>query len=213
MTPLLFLVTDPRYPVAHVERVVLEVARALPRGALGVQLRDKTRTSTELRPLAVRLADLARANEALFVLNGDVTLAREVGADGVHLGGDAPHVDEAREAFPDGWISVAAHSDDDVRRAAASAVNAVLVSPVFDTPGKGPPRGLAAVESAAHLARGRLAVHALGGIDATRARACREAGADGVAVIRALFEAGDPAGEARAIWKALETRDPVRRLD
>jgi len=40
---------------------------------------------------------------------------------------------------------------------------------------------------------------ALGGVDATNARPCREAGADAVAVIRAVFEARDPAAVARAL--------------
>jgi thiamine-phosphate pyrophosphorylase len=213
MLPLLFLVTDPRYPDADLERVVLEVAGALSRGALGIHLRDKTRVRRELRPLAARLAALSRAHEALFVVNGDVELATEVGADGVHLGGDAPPIAAAREAFPDGWISVAAHSDEDVGRAVASGASAVFVSPIFPTPGKGPARGIGVLESAARLARGRLAVYALGGIDVSRARACREAGAEGVAVIRALLEATDPALTAQAIVEELETRAPFARFD
>jgi thiamine-phosphate pyrophosphorylase len=213
MTPRILLVTDPRYADAEIERVVVEVADAVPPGALGIQLRDKERDRTLVRVLAERLRVVSRARGALFVINGDVILAREVGADGVHLGGDAPAIEEAREAFPDAWISVAAHTDADVRRAAASAVDGVLVSPIFETRGKGPARGVAAIESAVRLARGRLAVYALGGVDAARAAACREAGADGVSVIRAIFESDDPGAQARAIWEALETRAPAPRLD
>jgi thiamine-phosphate pyrophosphorylase len=113
-----------------------------------------------------------------------------------------------------GFITVATHTNDEVERALALGADGVLVSPIFETPGagKGSPRGVAALEAAARELEGRREKHAgahamiygLGGIDASRARACAEAGAHGVAVIRAIFESNDPAKEAVAMWEALE---------
>jgi thiamine-phosphate pyrophosphorylase len=208
--PTLFLVTDPAYTDAHIVDVVHALGKALPSGKFGVQLRDKRRGRETVRVLAERLRDLTTACQVPFVVNGDVALALEVGADGVHLGGDSPDVAAARRAFARGWISVAAHSDRNVLRASDQGADAILVSPIYATPGKGAPRGLAALGAARALG-GSVAIYALGGIDASRAKECASAGARGVAVVRALLDAKDPVGEAEALLAAFP-QSPEDRL-
>ncbi len=209
--PRLMLVTDPAFGDEVIVRCVEQVARAVPRGTFCVQLRDKRRLRESLRVFAWRLRTVTRAVGATLVLNGQPALARDVGADGVHLGRAGGTVSAARAVFPRAWISVAAHSDDEVRKAAADGADAVLVSPVFGTraPGSlGIPkegRGLGAVRAARALA-GRASVYALGGVDAGNAAACRAAGADGVAVMRALLAAEAPARAARAIHDVVARR-------
>jgi thiamine-phosphate pyrophosphorylase len=207
----LILVTDPVFGDDAIVRCVELVAAALPRGWLSVQLRDKQRALVSLRVFASRLRLVTRAAGAALVINGDARLARDVGADGVHLGSDAGKVRDARALLgPRTWVSVSAHSDGAVRRGIADGADAVLVSPVF--PSRPPSvyapskegRGLDALRSARDLSEGRIAVYALGGVDADNARACAEAGADGVAVVRALLASPEPARIARAIHDALE---------
>jgi thiamine-phosphate pyrophosphorylase len=188
--PRLIVVT----PGAPFDMAALRAAAdALPPGMLAVQLREK-----EDRGRRVNIARILREllKTQLLVVNSDVELAREVGADGVHLprGGVA----EARDVLPSAWITVAAHDDEDVRRAVAEGADAVLVSPIFSSPGKGPPRGLEAIRAARAIAK-RRGVYALGGVDCSNAASCYEAGATGVAVIRAVFDASDPAAAAHAL--------------
>jgi thiamine-phosphate pyrophosphorylase len=213
MRPRVILVTDPAFGDDGVVRCVEMVARALPAGALCVQLRDKQRALVSLRIFASRLRLVTRAVGASLVVNGDARLARDVGADGVHLGKGAGTVAEARAVCGSAaWIAVSAHSDGAVRRGIADDADAVLVSPVF--PSRPPSihaaakeaRGLDALRSAHAIAAGRIAVYALGGVDAENARACAEAGADGVALIRALLASPEPARVARAIHDALAGR-------
>jgi thiamine-phosphate pyrophosphorylase len=73
----------------------------------------------------------------------------------------------------------------------------VLVSPIFDTPGK-VPRGVEALRTARAM-RPDVSLFALGGINAANAMTCYRAGATGVAVMRALLDAADPAAVARAL--------------
>lgn len=210
MKPHLILVTDPVFGDDAIVRCVEQVAGALPAGWLSVQLRDKHRALVSLRVFASRLRLVTRAAGAALVINGDPRLARDVGADGVHLGRDAGKVKDARAICGSrAWVSVSAHSDGAVRRAIADGADAVLVSPVF--PSRPPSmlapskeaRGLDALRAAHTLAAGRLAVYALGGVDADNARACKEAGADGVAMVRALLANLEPARIARAIHDAI----------
>jgi thiamine-phosphate pyrophosphorylase len=93
-------------------------------------------------------------------------------------------------------VSAPAHTDQDVDVAARAGAHAILVSPIWSTPNKGVPRGLEALRAARARVGGGLLVVALGGVDGSRAAACKEAGADGVAVIRALLNARDVAMEA-----------------
>ncbi|WP_394838451.1 thiamine phosphate synthase [Pendulispora rubella] len=194
------LITDPSYAAGHVDAVVGTVADALgPRFA--VQLRDKEASSGELRVRARALRALTRAGGASFIVNGSPELAAEVDADGVHLPGFAvdPSVLERARAIvgPARAIHVPVHARDEVVLARDGGADAVLVSPIFDSPGKGPARGVAALAEARALAH--LWLYALGGIDALHVAECHRAGADGVAIIRALLDAPDPVATARAL--------------
>ena len=105
------------------------------------------------------------------------------------------------EASDFAWRSSPAHDDEDVRRAARAGATAVFVSPIFESPGKAA-RGVEAIRRARELAPALILV-ALGGIDEESAPACRAAGADGVAVVRALLDAPDPERVARSLWRGM----------
>jgi thiamine-phosphate pyrophosphorylase len=214
----LLLVTDPAWPDETILATVDAVASALAPGSFGVQLRDKEREIVPLRLFASRLRVLTRAKNASLFINGDAMLARDIGADGVHLGGDAMSIAEARRICgASGWVSISAHTDHAVRTAVEEGADAALVSPIFPTrspyairesgtrrPTSAPastkvPRGIDALRSARALADDRVLIYALGGVTHHNARACIDAGAHGIALIRGLLGSADPAWIARAI--------------
>ncbi len=216
MIARILLVTDPAFGDDAVVRCVGAVAGAVPSGAFAVQRpRDKRRPLVSLRVFAWRLRIATRKAGAMFVVNGDPRLARDVGADGVHLGGGSGGVGDARALTGRStWVSVPAHSDEEVRRAAAEGADAVLVSPVFPTRppswsavrGEKAGRGLDAIRTARAIAGKRVAVFALGGVTPENAARCAAAGADGVAVMKALLASPDPARTADAIHDAIARR-------
>jgi thiamine-phosphate pyrophosphorylase len=205
-SPRVVLITDPAYGDDGIVRCVKEAASALPPGWLAVQLRDKQRPRAGLRVFAHELRVVTRALGAALIVNGDAEIARDVGADGVHLGRGAGSVARARQLLgkAGGWVTVAAHSREDIQRAVADGASAALVSPVFDS-GKKKGRGLAMLREAREVVgpAGRMAVVALGGVDAGRACDCVKAGADGVAVVRALLASGEPYRAARLLRGAM----------
>jgi thiamine-phosphate diphosphorylase len=214
------LITDRAFSDDAIAQRVEAVARALPPRWLCVQLRDKRRARVSLRVFASRLRQVTRVVGAALVINGDVLLARDVGADGVHIGRDAPEhtLRFARASLGfQAWISVAVHCDDAVRLAAAQGADAVLVSPIFASrplsgdlaSGERDPkagRGLAALRGARTIVGRKCAVYALGGVRSDNAGACLAAGADGIAVIGALLASDDPARSARAIHDVFAQR-------
>jgi thiamine-phosphate pyrophosphorylase len=161
------------------------------RGRFAVQLRDPGLSSRALTDLGLRLRAATRPLGVALMVNDRLDLALALGADGVHLGRRSVTVADARALLgPAAWISVACHDVDDVIRAATEGADAATLSPIFASPGKGTPLGLGALRAArAALGARALALHALGGVDRASAPSCFEAGADGVAAIRADLSA------------------------
>ncbi|MEO6419221.1 MAG: thiamine phosphate synthase [Polyangiaceae bacterium] len=192
--PRLILVIDPAFDDERTDAAIDAVARAIAPSLFAVQLREKQASPLRRRARALGLRRLTRDLGVGLIVNGDAALALEVAADGLHLPSSSPAV----PTFP--WLSVAAHEDADVAGACAAGAQAALVSPIFATPGKGTPRGVSAIARVRQLP---LAVYALGGVDASNARACAEAGAYGVAVIRALLASSHAGEVAKVICESL----------
>lgn len=180
------------------------VTAALDGGVDLLQLRDPSLGDDEIRRVGARWRELAHAAGARFVLNDRPDLAAEVGADGVHVGQEDADPAEARTHVE--MVGQSTHAPEQGARAAADpAVGYLSVGPVWPTPTKPgrPAAGLDYVRWAAANVDGKP-WFAIGGIDAANVREVAEAGARHVVVVRALLDADDPAGAARALRAALE---------
>jgi thiamine-phosphate pyrophosphorylase len=174
-----------------------------------VQLRMKDAGDSEIVAAGRRFASAAAEHDALFILNDRPDLVQATGADGVHVGQDDTPVADAREIVgPDRIVGLSTHSPSQID--AAAGVDYIGVGPVHATPTKPgrPAVGLDLVRYAAHNAG--LPWFAIGGISPANVAAVRDAGAERVAVVRALTEAPDPARAARTLRELL-TEAPVGR--
>jgi thiamine-phosphate pyrophosphorylase len=169
--------------------------------ALWLRMSDATGRAVYRRARALR-ALTTRTGRALLV--GDrVDVALAVEADGVQLGHRAPPPDRLRPHFA-GRLGVSCHDEEELVRAERAGADHVVLSPVFPVPGKGRPLG---VERFGRLARAcPLPVVALGGIDEATAAAVLEAGAAGVAAVRALADPDDPGRTVRALLGEVTSR-------
>jgi thiamine-phosphate pyrophosphorylase len=166
-----------------------------------VQLRIKEPASDdELLATARRYAERCAAHGALFILNDRPDLAVAAGADGVHVGQDDTPVAQARRIVgAERLVGLSTHSPAQIDAAGRTDADYIGVGPVHATPTKPgrPAVGTELVDYAA--ARARTPFFAIGGIDLTNVDAIRAAGADRVAVVRALTDAADPQAAARAL--------------
>ena len=189
-----------------VRSLLPRVEACLAGGASLLQYRFKDLPPALAREQATALRDACRAHGALFIVNDSLALAREVGADGVHLGRDDGDVAEARRAWPEGIIGVSCYADPAQARTAATAgADYIGIGSVFPSTTK-PSAVRAPLEllRQAHEAS-RLPVAAIGGVTLENAPRAIDAGADMVAVISALFDAADVASAARAFTALFET--------
>ncbi len=192
----LYLIT----PVSGDPMPAVEAALAvLPRGSAGVQLRRPGQSVRQLLDEARTLREICTRFDAPLLVNDRADVALAARADGVHLPAHGLPVAGAR-ALGIGLIGVSVHSPDDVARAAREGADFAVFAPVFETPGK-----VASGEAALALAcrAAPIPVLALGGVDETNAPRCIQAGARGVACIRAVLGASDPAAAAIRLWQAV----------
>jgi thiamine-phosphate pyrophosphorylase len=153
-------------------------------GATVVQLRRKGASTDEL----VEAGQGFGALGALFVVNDDVEAALRLGANGVHLGRN----DEgAMRALAAGLLlGTSAASVAEALEGERQGAAYVGAGPLSATPSKedaDPPIGLEGLAEICHAVS--VPVVAIGGIDPSNAADCIRAGAQGVAVIRAVRDA------------------------
>ncbi len=205
--PRLYLVTD-RRAVAAGHGLALPdcVERALRGGADAVQLRERDLPADQLLDLARRIAELCRRHQATLLINDRVDVALASGADGVHLPASSFAVADARRLLgSQRVVAVSTHTPDEARAAADAGADFIVFGPVRPTPSKagyGPPRGIDELRRVA--AAVEIPVLAIGGIDTSCAAQVIDAGARGIAVIRAILAADQPESAAAELRAAVD---------
>jgi thiamine-phosphate pyrophosphorylase len=209
--PDVVAITDPALCDDELAERTYSMLRAVPPASVAVQLRDRRRPGRAIVALAERLKSICAEFGAPFYVNDRLDVALATAADGVHLGGGSVRVADARRLLGSAaFVSIAAHRIDDLDQAATNGATAVLFAPIFSTPGKGAPCGTA-VLSEARARAPHLRLYALGGVDVERAPSCIDAGADGVAVVRAVWEVTDPGAVASSLVEAVRRAVALRK--
>jgi thiamine-phosphate pyrophosphorylase len=184
------------------------VEAALEGGANVIQLRKKSMPKPEQYRLALALRTLTLAHEALLIINDHPALAIAADADGVHLGQDdlPPEVVRALPGFEGRLIGRSTHTLAEAKAAIDEGVDYIAVGPVYATPTKAgrPAVGSGLVSEVAAIADRPFV--AVGGIDHDNAAAVVGAGAPALAVVRAVYDAVDPAESARRLHELIATR-------
>lgn len=183
------------------ERLIPDVAAAIAGGAVVVQYRDKSGDQAKRRWEAENLFDLCRSLRVPLLINDDVTLAAEVGADGVHLGAEDGTLADARRILGEAaTIGVSCYNSLPLAEQAVRAGADYIAFGRF-FPSNSKPDARQAELTLLHEAkqRFRLPVVAIGGINAENGGQLVTAGADLLAVIDQVFGQNDIEQAARRI--------------
>ncbi len=190
----------------------IEAARqVIQGGARVIQLRDKQRSKSELLGIAQELKKLCAESGVLFIINDWLDLALAADSDGLHLGQKDLPVREARRLLPmDKLVGCSTATLAEAIQAQSDGADYIAVGSIYPTLSKKDFR-LAGLETLKQIRREvSLKVVAIGGINHTNVEEVIKAGADGVAVIRAVLEADDVerathqlVARIEQIWKEL----------
>lgn len=173
--------------IAQLAEVRPRVRAMLAAGLRSLQLRDASGDRAEHVELGRWLRDETRAAGAVFVVNRDPDLALALAADGVHLRADGPAPAALRDELPPGFL-LGASCHDEAEIARARGADWIFLGPVFPTRSKPGRAALGLDRFAALCATTDAPVYVIGGATAERLAACLDAGAAGVAAIRACWD-------------------------
>ena len=194
----LYLVTDA--PERCRYGLLETVRRAVAGGVSIVQYRRDLEDHAAVLAEVLPLRDFLREAGVPLIINNDVELAVEIGADGIHIGQSDMPVAEARALIgPEMILGLTVANDAEMDAVDATLVDYVGCGPVFPTISKDDaPADLGVAKWAELAARCPVPICAIGGLDAERSRAVRATGhCDGIAVVSAICAAEDPEQAAR----------------
>ncbi|MCC6194299.1 MAG: thiamine phosphate synthase [Burkholderiales bacterium] len=176
-----------------------KVDAALAGGARAIQYRNKAADAALRAAQAREIVRIARGRHALCIVNDDAALAREVLADGVHIGEDDADLASARATLgARAIIGVSCYDDvERARRLVAQGADYIAFGSFFSSRVK--PGARRADVSLIAAAKGLgVPVVAIGGITAANAPSLVAAGVDAVAVISDVFGHAEADAVARA---------------
>ncbi len=190
--PALYLVTGEPEPGRTDEAFWDKLKRCLQGGAHLIQLRAKTLDEKRYRTLAERALELCAPYGARLLLNAAPRLVEETGAHGVHLG-SARLLELKRRPLDDRhWVAASCHNEAELAHAMRIQADFAIVAPVLATsthPGAAA-LGWQGLRRLTELAS--LPVYALGGMQAEHLPLAFHNGAQGIAVVSAIWSAPHP---------------------
>ena len=206
----------PRHPILHglyvvtpddvlLPRLSAMVGSALQGGARLVQYRNKSAPTPLRRSQAAELLRICRASDAVLIINDDVQLTLEIGADGVHLGGEDGDLSAARKALgPHRLLGASCYNDLHRAEVAVRAgADYLAFGSMFSSKTKATTVA-APLTILTEAKRFGLPVAAIGGITVDNAPDVIDSGADMVAVISDLFDTLDMAARVAQYQKLFQ---------
>lgn len=185
--------------------LVEQVEDVLKSGATFLQLREKTFSHSEMVEEAKIIKKLADNYDVPFVINDDIIAAKEIDADGVHIGQSDMEYSKAREILGnDKIIGVSAGNLEEAVRAEKMGADYIGIGAIFHTSTKKDARDMSRetiLEITQHV---HIPIVAIGGIQEQNMDYLKGTGVDGISVISAIFGERNPGKATAALLKKTE---------
>lgn len=194
---LLYAVTD-RMWLKEGETLLSVTEEVLKNGATFLQIREKDLDEAAFEEEAEKLRALCSRYHVPFVVNDSVEIAMQCGADGVHVGQSDIKGRNIRAIIgPDRILGISARTVEQAKAAEAAGADYIGVGAVFATGTKKNAKNISMEQFREIKNSVTIPVVAIGGINAGNMMELKGSGADGAAVVSAIFAAEDP-GKATA---------------
>lgn len=184
------------------------VKESVEAGATMIQFRAKGLDTADLFDLGCKIEKVLRGHSVPLIINDRVDIALACGAQGAHLGQRDLPLKAARALLgKKRIIGISVSTVEEARAAEAGGADYLGVGPVFYTSSKEDLPGIVGTEGLRAIkADVKIPVLAIGGITVDRAEEVASSGADGMAVISAVWDADDISGAIRALLAAFKPR-------
>lgn len=189
--PILRALTLPDiYGITQAEALGIDAFKArlvaaLERGLQLVQVREKQLPPVVLTSFARDVVTLAHGYGARVMINGDIQLARDSGADGVHL--TSAQLQTLTQRPDCDWVAASCHTREEIETATRLGADFVVAGPVAPTPTH-PGAWLLGWQGFTQCVENTaVPVYALGGLQLQDLETARQWGAQGVAMLRGAW--------------------------
>ena len=186
------------------ESFEMKVKEIIANGATVIQLREKNLPLRAFLEIALLMRKIVES-PVLFLINDRVDIAMACQADGVHIGQEDMPLAMARQILGEHKIiGVSTHSVKQAQQAEKEGADYIAIGPIFSTSSKpkiGPPRGTQIISQVKEMTK--IPLVAIGGINLDNINKTLEAGADGIAVIKAVFQEADVGLATRMLWEKI----------
>lgn len=184
--------------------IIERIKQAYDGGADIVQIRSKELADKELYELSLAVKKIAESRGKLLIVNDRIDIALAAGCDGVHLGQDDLPIEKARSILGKNFlIGVSTHNLEQARDAREKGADYIGVGPIYGTPTK-PEYEAVSCELIREVKDNiEIPFVAIGGINKDNINDVVHAGAERVAVVRALFSDENVFLEAKTLKRML----------
>ncbi len=186
--PSQYLITDAqRYGS---EQVLSRLDTLLECGGL-IQVREKSMAHPELREFVGEIVAKSRSRGAKVLLNASAGTVIDMGVDGIHLTSSRLRACDQRPLCDRYWVAASCHSEEEMMMAKRINADFVVLGPVSRTGSHPRTEPLGWRRFGVLCATANLPVYALGGMRPNDLQQARRAGAQGIAMISALWGNGN----------------------
>jgi len=185
--PSLYLITAP----APQEDFFSRLKQALDAGVRLIQLRLPGLTEDQYATLAEPAMVLCQRAGARLLLNCAPALANRLGADGIHLSASHLRTLSSRPLSRQHWVAASCHNVEELVAARRLGADFVVLSPVLPTASHPEACSLGWETFESLIADAGIPVYALGGITPRHLPLAHAYGAQGIAVLGAIWNAPD----------------------
>ena len=178
-----------------------------------IQYRDKNASQSEMLKNAIKIREITKKSDIIFIVNDNVEVALKSNADGVHIGQKDARYEDVRKLLPYKIIGVSTENMAQSILADKMGGDYLGVGPIFSTatkPDAAPPIG---IKKLAEIVRATSTpIVAIGGINHDNLESVLNTGVNGVAIISAILAAPNPEEEVKktiSIIKRYKERNPL----
>lgn len=188
---LLYLITDNRW-ATDTEPLYKQVEKAILNGVTIVQYREKNLQNEKYFEGALKIKEICKIHNVPFIINDSPQFAKEIDADGVHVGQNDMPVIKAREILGENKIiGTSAHNIEEAKKAEQDGADYIGVGAVFGSNTKTnvsemSPELLKKIASAVSIP-----VVVIGGINENNIDLLKDTNISGAAVISAILSKSD----------------------
>ena len=193
----IYLISD--YKNLAIDDLLDKTEKILDVGISLFQFRDKNSKYEIKKSTALKLQTLCKKYNTLFIINDDVVLAKEISADGVHLGRDDMDIDMARKILGDKIIGFSCYNNlEDAITAEIMGADYIALGSFFNSPTKPEARKIAIDLLPITKSKLNIPVVAIGGITPENGKQLVDNKVDFLAIISGIYASTDIINSVKA---------------